>query len=194
MSTEVFLHIGLPKSGTSYLQRLLTEHRSALQERAGLLFPGRSWDDQVMAVRDVRDMGGGDRVKAAWPRLVDEVHRWQGRTVISMEWLCSAEPRVVRRIVADLEPATVQVVVTVRDLGRTLPAAWQEFVQNRSSWTWEEFLAGVTDPDLTATAPGRAFWSQQDAPRLVERWASVVTPDRVHVVTLPQPGAPRDLL
>lgn len=190
----MFLHIGLPKSGTSYLQRLLSENKPALQEQAGILFPGRSWNDQVMAVRDVRDMGGAGQVQGAWQRMVDEIHRWHGRAVVSMEWLCSAEPRAVRRIATDLEPATVQVIVTVRDLGRTLPAAWQEFVQNRATWTWEEFLEGVTGPDPSATAAGSAFWSQQDAPRLVGRWASVVTPDQVHVVTVPQPGADRDLL
>ena len=57
MSQRVFLHVGLPKSGTSYVQRVLSENRERLMDEARLLFPGESWHDQVQAVRDVRQIG-----------------------------------------------------------------------------------------------------------------------------------------
>jgi hypothetical protein len=110
-----------------------------------------------------------------------------------MEWLCAATDGQIARILDSLAPAEVQVVFTARDLGRTLPAAWQEFMQNQQTWTWEQFLAAVAADDVSS-GPGRAFWAQQDLPGLVGRWSAHVGTDRTHVVTLPQPGAPRDVL
>ncbi len=40
MADRVFLHIGVPKSGTTYLQAGLWQNREPLRDQ-GLLFPGR---------------------------------------------------------------------------------------------------------------------------------------------------------
>ena len=195
MTKRVFLHVGLPKSGTSYLQKLLSANREALRG-AGVLFPGEGWSDQVAAVRDVRELGDPRmrrRVEGRWQRLVDEVLAGRGDAVISMEWLCAAGDEQIDRIVGSFGEREVRVVFTARDLARTLPAAWQEFMQNRQTWTWEEFLHGVREPETTTTGGG-AFWSQQHLPRLLERWSGHVDTARLHVVTLPQAGADRDLL
>jgi len=194
MSQRVFLHVGLPKSGTSYVQGVLTENKQRLMDEAGLLFPGESWHDQVQAVRDVREMGPRRDAAGAWTRLVEEIRGWDGDAVISMEWLCAAEPPHIRRIFADLEPATVEVVFTARDIGRTLPAAWQEFIQNRHEWTWEEFVDGVSAEDPHADSSGGTFWTQQDLAALVDRWSALAHAERTHVVTVPHPGAPHDEL
>ena len=42
MSQTVFLHVGLPKSGTTYIQRVLATHKEALASNEHLLFPGRA--------------------------------------------------------------------------------------------------------------------------------------------------------
>ena len=194
MSQRVFLHVGLPKSGTSYVQKLLAANKHRLKTEAGLLFPGARWHQQVLAVRDVRDMGRRRAASGTWARLVREIAAWPGNSVISMEWLCAADEAHIRRMVEDLEPATIEVVFTVRDVARTLPAAWQEFMQNRYAWSWDEFLEGVTSPTALDGEPGRVFWSQQDVPGLVGRWSAVVSPDRTHLVTVPRPGASPDVL
>jgi hypothetical protein len=194
VSQRVFLHVGLPKSGTSYVQRVLSENKQQLMDGASLLFPGDSWHDQVQAVRDVREMGPRRDAAGAWSQLVQEVHEWSGDAVISMEWLCAAEPDHIRRIFEDLAPSRVEVVFTARDIGRTLPAAWQEFIQNRYEWTWDEFLEGVSSEDPYAVSSGRAFWTQQDLATLVDKWAEHASAERTHVVTVPRPGAPHDVL
>ncbi|MGH3361612.1 MAG: hypothetical protein ACRDOM_04060, partial [Nocardioides sp.] len=130
----------------------------------------------------------------AWDRLRDEVSAWPGDCVISMEWLCAADAAHIRRILEGLHPASVHVVFTARDLGRTLPAAWQEYMQTRQEWTWEEFLEAVSSADPADHAAGRAFWAQQDLPALVERWSVEVGADHVHLVTLPHPGSAPDVL
>ena len=194
MSARVFLHVGLPKSGTSYVQQVLAANKAALVEREGLLFPGDGWKDQVAAVRDVRRMGRRKQTRGAWRRLMAEMSAWPGDSVVSMEWLCAATPEHVRRIVDDLAPAEVHAVFTVRDLGRTLPSSWQEMMQNRKQWTWSEFLDGVTTADGAGSRAHRRFWSQRDLAELLPRWTAALPPGRVHVVTVPPAAAGQDEL
>lgn len=193
MSHRVFLHVGLPKSGTTYLQAVLGKNKAELKQRAGLLYPGDTWGRQVDAVKDVRRMKVAPSQRAtvtgAWDDLVAEMQAWPGDSLLSMEWLCMASPNQIRRIARDLAPAEVHVVFTVRDVARTVPAAWQEFSQNRSTWRWPEFLDQVAGEDPMSTPAGKAFWGQQDMELLLERWATAVPADRLHVVTLPQSGA-----
>lgn len=194
MSERVFLHVGLPKSGTTYLQAVLEGNKARLAEHVGLLFPGASWADQVQAVRDVRGAKGRDVVKGessgAWSRLVDEIAAWDGDAVVSMEWLGGATTGQARRIVSSLAPARVEVILTVRDLARTIPAAWQEFMQNWETWSWSEFLRAISSETPMSTKPGSHFWSQQDLGKILANWRDAVAAEQLHVVTLPQSGAP----
>jgi len=198
VARRVFLHVGLPKSGTTFLQAALVEHKQKLMHDADLLFPGESWMDQVRAVRDVRHMRGAPRgrasVRGAWRRLAKEICDWPGDAVVSMEWLARAKPDQIRRVVDDLQPAEVEVVFTVRDLGRTIPASWQESVQNRHGWSWEEFVAALVADADQRDKPRRMFWNLHDLLQLMPHWLEAVPPDRVHVVTVPGPASPSTLL
>ena len=199
MARRVFLHVGLPKSGTTFLQSLLLDHREQLAD-AGLLFPGEDgWKDQVRAVRDVRQMPMRSRrhrreVPGAWDRLAGEMREWPGDAVVSMEWLCRSEPEHIQRILRDLAPARVEVVFTLRDLARTIPASWQESIQNQNEWTWREFLDVLSTDDPDVPRPDRRFWKLHDAVALLGRWTAHVPVDRVHLITVPRAGAPPGLL
>ena len=46
MAERLFLHVGLPKSGTTYLQAVLAENKQRLRDRARVLYPGASWEDR----------------------------------------------------------------------------------------------------------------------------------------------------
>jgi hypothetical protein len=193
VSQRVFLHVGLPKSGTTYIQAVLGKNKRQLKQRAGLLYPGRSWNDQVDAVKDLRRMKLSPErmadVTGAWDRVVAEMRSWPGDSLFSMEWLCTSAPGRIRRIVKDLAFAEVHVVFTARDVGRTVPAAWQEFCQNRSTWRWPDFLDQVTGDDPRSTPAGKAFWGEQDMELLLDRWTAAVPAGRTHVVTVPQSGS-----
>lgn len=193
MTRRVFLHIGLPKSGTTYVQTVLAENKERLAERANLLYPGRTWEAQVKAVRDLRSKNVGGAVggsRGAWQRLVDEISAWDGDSVVSMEWLAGATTQDVRRTFASFPHQQVNVIISMRDLARTIPAAWQEFVQNRETWTWSEFIRAVSSDAPRATPAGDRFWSQQDIGKILTVWRDAIPAERIHVVTLPQPGAP----
>ena len=193
-----YLHIGTMKSGTTFLQQMLSHHRETLAED-GVLFPGRGkYVEQIMAVRDVLDMPGtvpADRLQGAWDDLRQEIVEWPGASsIVSVEQLSIAAARQVPAIVESLAPAEVHVVVTARDLARVLPSTWQENVQNGLTWTWPDFLASAMEVPGADPVPGLRFWRQHDLVRTTQRWAKVVGAARVHLVTLPPSGAPRDLL
>lgn len=194
MTQTVFLHVGLPKSGTTYLQNVLADHKQTLMDTAGLLFPGDAWEDQVRATRDVRGMPGYEDASGAWRSLVEEIHAWPGDAVVSMEWLCAAEATDVRRIVEDLSPSRVTAIFTVRDMARALPSAWQEMMKNTRTWTWSQFLAAVSADDPLATRPGRRFWIKVDIAKMLDTWGTAVPREDLVVVTVPPPGARPDLL
>ena len=168
------LHVGCLKSGTSYVQRTLDRNRDALAAQ-GFLFPGTSWRQQVAAVIDVRGHRRDGVVPAdavgAWDRLRTEIAAWPGTAIVSMEFLATTTPAGIRRIVAALAPASVEVVVTVRDLGRTIPSMWQESVKNGEAGTWAEFVGAVRHGDPRQPGPARRFWRHQAATPIARRWS-----------------------
>lgn len=191
MAERVVLHVGCMKSGTSFLQRTLGGNREALAAQ-GFCFPGQGWQQQVLAVIDVRGHRRDGDVPAdavgAWDRLRAEIRAWPGTAVVSMEFLATTPPARVEEIVASLAPATVDAVLTVRDLGRSVPSMWQEGVKNGDTWQWDDYVAAVRDGDPKLPGPARRFWRHQAATPIARRWSRGVGADRFAVVTVPPAG------
>jgi hypothetical protein len=192
MARRVFLHIGLPKTGTSYLQTILWSHRPQLRE-AGLLVPGRERRDHLWASLVVRQDPSvrrrGPRAPGSWEVLRHEVATWTGDAVVSHEFFCSASTEQAARAVAALAPAEVHVVVTARDPLSLFTSSWQESLKNKSTTRLEDYGRTVSD-DPTVVWDWRAL----DLGLVLERWGGVVPAERVHVLTPPPAGAPRDEL
>lgn len=193
----VFLHVGAAKSGTTYLQNVLWHNRERLRAE-GVLYPGQDDAAHVRAAFDLRETffrGGADpHLRDAWPALVAEARAWRGRVIISQELFAPALRVHVRRALDDLAFADVHVIFTVRDLARQIPAHWQEDVKNRFTTSFADFMAALRRPDWRDSRPARLFWGLQDPVDVLGRWAEHLPPGNVHLVTLPRPGAPRDLL
>lgn len=193
----VFLHVGAPKTGTTYLQRVLWRNRGAL-ERDGVLFPGQRPADHFHAaldLRGVRFQGHDDpAVPGAWDRVCAEARGWDGAAVvISHEVLAWATEEQARQAVESLQPADVHVVYTARDLVRQIPAVWQESVKNRRLVGFPRYLQSLREPDEPGPW-GRAFWAAQDAVDVLRRWNAAVPAERIHVVTVPPAGSPEGTL
>jgi hypothetical protein len=101
--------------------------------------------------------------------------------------------RALESLVAPGGGTEVHVVLSARDLARQIPAEWQENVKHRRLVTYGDFLDQIRDPDRASTLASW-FWGVQEVPGILDRWGGSLPPDRVHVVTVPHPGAPRDLL
>ncbi|HSV38275.1 MAG TPA: hypothetical protein VLI04_05895 [Nocardioidaceae bacterium] len=197
MSERVVLHVGAMKSGTSFIQQTLAENKDVLAGQ-GFLFPGEVWRHQVLGVIDVlgqlRDGKPMVLAEGMWQRLLDEMSAHDGTSLISMEFLAPVPKVNIRKVLDSLAPAQVDVVLTVRDLGRNIPAMWQEGVQNAETWTWDDFEEAIRTGDPTTPGWARRFWRPMAIAAIADRWVSEAGVDHVTIVTGPPPGAPRDLL
>ncbi len=189
---RVYLHIGAPKTGTTYLQAMLAHNRSALADR-GLLYPSLKGDAHHKPVWDLR--GTPDQRKDArgvggsWQRLVDKVNASELDALISSEHFVFAREPHVRQALSAFD-AELHVIYTARDLLRQVPAVWQERIKNQQTVTYRDFVESI----MGAGGPGsRAFWTAQDAAGALLRWW-VGDAARMHVVTAPPAGQPRHLL
>ena len=189
MAARIFLHVGTPKSGTTYLQSLLWHNRGLLAER-GLIYPGMRHFDQNRASIEVR-RGAHLRSEQApvWNRFLRRAATESCDLVLSNEWYVAARPAQLEGAIEQLSAhGEVHVVLTARDLVGQIPAGWQETLKLGTGVSLEGFVERLDDPDQ------RWRWSVLDAAEALEPWARVVAPERIHVVTLPRGGGPRDLL
>ena len=139
-----------------------------------------------------RPRGADDAtISGRWCELVDAVAFQEGQDVLlSDEYLATRTRRQARRAINDLSARhEVHVVVTVRDLGRVLTSSWAEDVKSGSTATWPEYVAAVRDPEQITRNPARGFWLRQDLAHVLAVWSVAAGADRVHVVTVPPPGA-----
>lgn len=184
MSKRVFLHVATPKSGTSYLQALLWHNVDALRHH-NLLLPA-TFDTHYVAAKAVtgrtRMRETGVDPATAWSTLASASHEWHGDVLISHELLAGATVDQARRALGQLQPAELHLIITARALHRQIPAAWQQGVRGGLRLTLETFANQVRN----RTRRGLWFWAVQDVPAIAERWSQgVVTPNRVHIVTVP---------
>jgi hypothetical protein len=195
---KVIVHVGAPKTGTSYLQDLLFSRRDDLAA-AGILYPGDRFDAHFLAALDLMELQWGGLEKqavGAWDLLAQQVRAWTGTVIVSHEILATATARQARRALASLgDPADTEVhlVLSARDLARQIPAEWQENVKHRRVVAYRDFLDKVSAAERTGPL-ATWFWGVQEIPDILDRWGADLPPERVHLVTVPPAGAPRDLL
>lgn len=182
---RVYLHIGLPKSGTTYLQEKLWLNRHALRG-LGVLYPG---GDKRAHLHASWDLMGRPRHAGDWTRLVEAAREDDGDVVISREQLCVVDAAGISRAMRSLSWAETHVVCTARDLSRLIPGMWQEMVKNRRQTSYAEWTAM-----LRATRPGDELHWYTAPHEVLRRWGRELPPRRVHVVTVPRSAAQSDLL
>ena len=202
MSNKVLLHVGTPKTGTSYLQDVLFRNRETLQQ-AGILYPAARHDSHFLAALDLMQLPwGGLQSEAigAWDDLAGQVREAfaAGMTtaIISHEILATASRVQIGRALSSLghgDGVEVHLVLSVRDLVRQIPAEWQENVKHRAQLGYGAFLDQITDPER-GTRIGAWFWGVQEVPDILDRWGQDLPPDHIHVVTVPPPGGAPELL
>lgn len=193
---RVVLHVGAPKSGTTFLQNALWRNHEQLQE-AGFTCPGQSQRDMFLAAIEVRDKARAwglepQEVAGRWERVCAEALASPSTTILSHELLAAADDQQVEAALAHLAGADLHLVFTARDLGRQVVSEWQERVKNGSTHTFREFQRSVTRGAARGSTGG--FWAFQDLPAVLARWGAGLDPDHVHVVVAPPQGSPPDVL
>lgn len=189
MTKRTFLHVGPPKTGTTYLQSLLHRNRQELRSR-GLLVVRRTKQQYEAAseLTDRKPPRARTVPTGVWGSIVKDVQDFDGDAVLSHERYSLANSEQNERIRDDLSDSELHVIFTLRDLTGVVSADWQESVKNGSSGTWPEFCKSVIDDQ------GKLLRKRTRALRSIRAWAKVLPPERIHVVTVPPSGAPRELL
>ena len=198
MTRRVLLHVGTPKTGTSYLQDVLF-HNAGPLAAAGIRYPADRFDAHFLAALDLMRMPwGGLEAEAigAWDALAAKVRAHDGTSIVSHEILATASRTQVGRALTSLghdDGAEIHVVLSVRDLARQIPAEWQENIKHRSQLTYAAFLSQIQDPSRSSRI-GSWFWGVQEIPDILNRWGADLPPERIHLVTVPPPGGAPELL
>lgn len=194
MARRVFVHPGLPKTGTTYLQSLLWANREALAAQ-DLLFPGRGPRQHMWASMVVREHPGVPNrqpaVATSWAGLLEELEAWPGTGLVSHEFFGAASAEQAAAALAALgEPGGTEVhlVVTARDVLTVATSYWQEYVKH-----------GFWETDLDEFPPPKEAWDEWGWPAIdlegvLRRWSATLPPERVHVLAVPGAGAPREAL
>ncbi len=189
MVDRVFVHIGLPKTATSYLQTIIWSNREALRAR-GIVVPGEERRDHLWSSRVVREQRtvqrAPEREQTAWARLQEELATSEGTGLVSHEFFAAASAEQATAMVDALAPAEVHLVVTAREPLGLFTASWQESLKNGSVTPMPEYATKVS------TKPTKIWnWRTLDLRLVLERWTVAVPPERVHVLVL-DPAADRD--
>ena len=131
-----------------------------------------------------QDWGGAPgHANGAWDAMVKRVNRADGNVVISHEILAGAKPDKIAQAMNDLAGNEVHVVYSARDLGRQLPAAWQESIKQGRKWPFKRFLTKVERGQTW-------FFNAMDLPRVlspVGRQAAARARARRHRPARPRP-------
>jgi hypothetical protein len=195
MAKRLFLHVGTPKTGTTYLQSVVWANKPTLHAQ-GLLLP-------LERVRDhffLSNLGRDDeedvanmppRGLTAWDRMLDEVRTWPGDVLISHELFAMTKTERAPWIIESLTSVADELhpVITARDLARQVPAEWQQTVKHGRTHRLREYYGLVRAGDDSIL-----FWDAQDLVRQARMWSQGVPPGHVHLVTVPQPAAEAGLL
>ena len=199
---RVFLHIGEPKTGTTFLQQVMWSNRAELAAQ-GVVLPGHHPQDHYRGSQDLRGIQKlASDPAGSWTgeweilaRQAAQAAQAGKAAVISHELFSAADEEQAGRAVTSLRPAEVHIVITVRDMATLLPAEWQETVKHRNTRDWQDWLGDVIDAE--SAAPDRRrfwFWRVHDTLAIGRIWSQHVPPERIHVITTAPRSAGASLL
>ena len=194
MSGRIFIHVGLQKTGTSYLQGIVFASVEQLGAQGVAVVPptkrGTFW--LMLDVRErYRDFDPPGVATAVQDFAAILASTTAPTALVSEESLAPADDEQIVRLLQACGDREVHVVMTLRDLARQIPSAWQESLKAGASKPFDTYLDKL---ELNEDVPGHSLWRQKDVPTLIDSWARHVPSERIHVVTVPPSGSDPELL
>ncbi len=179
------LHVGPPKTGTTALQSALHTGRDALLAH-GVRYAGRAQHSRRVAYAAIRrpeyphlDQPPPERL---WQAFVTDVREApEARVIVSSEIFTDGDDDAMRRVVNDLGPHHVHVVLTLRALPRILASQWQQGLKGGLTPSLDDWLREIFDGDGPVA---RRFWRRHRHDRLVAHWSDVVGSENLTVVVV----------
>lgn len=180
---KLVLHIGQMKSGTTYLQNILSGSRGTLLEN-GWLYPGKNVNHQHetygICGKDIFWVKNSTKEKNSQigKNLLSEIKKYRKKknVIISSEALSSLDSNGIDNFI-EIVGWPDEVVLTLRSLHRVLPSAWQQSLKGGHDRSINEFFKL-----LETQRVGRVgFWKTYSFGCVVRKWAAVA-PVKVIVV------------
>src|SRR5690554_5958061 len=143
---RLVLHIGQMKSGTTYIQNILSSSRKTLFDN-GWIYPGQKVNHQ----HETYGICGSDifwvnkkteeKNKKIGNNLIEEIrnNKDDKNIIISSEALSSLSEKGIRRFVEKFGQPD-EIILTVRSLFRVLPSAWQQSLKGGHDRSLEDFF------------------------------------------------------
>jgi hypothetical protein len=181
------VHIGPHKTGTTALQAAFWNNRKAVAKQ-GVHYASNGRHAMTAVLAGIEHISPWTVDKRPppmwkWERLLNDIRSSKSkRVLLSSEFFADAKPDNAARVIQQLDPTRVQIVITLRPLSRILTSQWQQFVQNQNTFAFEDFLRKTLDDPHPAKPP--VFWRRHRHDDLVRRWADLVGPDHLTVVAL----------
>ena len=178
---ELILHIGLPKTATSFIQRWLVVNAKNLRQR-GIWVPPRQIDAHRLAAEGIVNplvLGRGDtRHILTTPfdesirSLVDAaaLPRYNS-LVVSSEYFYEADPQVVFDKIAAPAGLPTRIILMLRRQDRIVESGYNQSVK----------AMGMTDPTMVPRYLTNLNWYD-----LIDNWAKVFGKDRICVLNYDQ--------
>lgn len=192
MRRALFLHIGLQKTGTSYLQSVMLGSRQELVEQdLDLVLRRRAAFWLMLDVRGrllPHDPPEASEVLPGLSAMLDDCTG--SRALISEESLSPADDTQIDRLLGACGDREVHVILTCRDLARQIPSVWQQGLRSGRRSTFPRYVRRLREAEGTDAS----IWWQEDLPGVLGRWSRHVPPERIHVVPVPPAGSDHDLL
>jgi hypothetical protein len=188
------LHIGPAKTGTTSLQSGFHFNRDRLEPH-GVHYAGAGTQPRAAAgaVALGKRIAGHRSGLEAWPKLVEEVNGSTAkRVVISSETFARADDERAKTVIEAFGADRTHVVITMRPLVDMLSSSWQQYVQTGSRKTYVAWLDEMLKREDTLHGRQPEFWQKTRIDALARRWAGLVGPEHVTVVSLA--NAPRDFV
>lgn len=189
---RLYVHIGMQKTGTSYLQGAMLRNRAVLADQGLDLVPPtkRETFELMLLVRDrYRPALDPASVPESLEKFSAALRRSPGtRALVSQESLAVAGPHQIRRLLDACGDREVHVIVTVRDLARQLPSSWQQLIKSGGTATYMRFVRQARAREQEGSDVGP--WTHLNVLAVLARWSEAVGPERIHVVTVPPAGSP----
>ncbi len=191
MKHPLYVHVGPPRTGTTTVQQLLWNNRKELRSEH-IRVPGRVRGLQFAAVTELvygANVPAGEHARAgSWAELTGDILAHDGPAVISHERLAASDEPTIARLLEDFAAREVHVVYTIRDLLAITLSAYPGMLKRGRVLSFDEHVARAV-----AGVPEDRVWTTR-AGKALRQWGAVVPPERLHVVTVPPPTAPRTLL
>jgi hypothetical protein len=180
------LHIGIPKTGTTTLQRAAAYNRKELLAR-GVCYPGASMNHrEAISALMARPLGwknGDEQIPSikTWNRIAAQVRKTSAdRSLISHEFACESNDEQAQRFLDELGPQT-HVVIALRGFADVLGSSWQQYIKSgyrKPYGVWLKAILGKRS--ALHTTP--TFYQRNDQSAIVRRWTRLAGADRVTVV------------